>query len=366
MKHELRVGILRWTRMLRERLSAGLPKEASEEWLRDPLSHPAIRAMSMTQLADLPFDRCLNHSEEVRPSMTNGSTVSAAETSPQNPRRGGLDVNPADGYLLGREQPEEIRLQRQIADLTPDSKAQLDAVGIAPGEHVIDLGCGPGGVLHLLAERVGPSGSVLGIDSSPHFVELARRFVAARGLSHVKVSEGNAYGTGLPCGAFDGAHMRLVLVNVPEPEHIVREMVSLVRPGGWVASFEADYLAHECDPPLPAWTRLLDAYKAYAAAQGIDLFVGRRIHRLFRDAGVDDIHVDPTIHVYPPGHERRTILRDFISNVSDRLVGGGFITRRDIEIDMADLDAHLSRPDVLVTSHILYRLSGRRSSTTPS
>lgn len=296
--------------------------------------------------------------------MTTNSAISTTEVVSQNLGRTEPSASLPDGYLLGREQPEEMRLQRQIADLAPDSKAQLDAVGIKPGERVVDLGCGPGGVLHLLAERVGPSGSVLGIDRSPHFVELARRFAASRGLSHVKVSKGNAYDTGLPCGAFDGAHMRLVLVNVPEPERIVREMVSLVRPGGWVASFEADYLPHTCDPPLPAWSRLLDAYKAYATAQGIDLFVGRRTHRLFRDAGVDDIRVDPTVHVYPLGHDRRPILRDFISNVSDRLVEGGFISRQDLQKDMAELDAHLSRPDVLVTSHILYRLNGRRSSTT--
>jgi hypothetical protein len=85
--------------------------------------------------------------------------------------------------------------------------------------------------------------------------------------------------------------MRLVLVNIPEPERIVCEMVSLVRSGGWVASFEADFLAHVCDPPLPEWTRLLDAYIAYSVAQGIDLFIGRRTHRLFRAAGVVDIHV---------------------------------------------------------------------------
>jgi len=59
------------------------------------------------------------------------------------------------------------------------------------------------------------------------------------------------------------AHMRL-LVNVPEPERIVREMVSLVRPGGWVASLEADVLSLVCDPPNREWTCLLDAYKAYA------------------------------------------------------------------------------------------------------
>jgi len=153
--------------------------------------------------------------------------------------------------------------------------------------------------------------------------------------------------------------MRLVLVNVPEPERIVREMVSLVRPGGWVASFEADFIGLICDPPLPEWTRLLDAYIAYSAAQGIDLFVGRRTHRLFRAAGVVDIRVDSVAHVYPPGHDRRPILRDFINNVREKLIDGGFIGRSDLERDVTALERYLSNPEALVTSNLFFRLLGR-------
>jgi hypothetical protein len=83
----------------------------------------------------------------------------------------------------------------------------------------------------------------------------------------------------------------------------------LCAPRGRIASFEADILAHICDPPLPALTRLLHAYIAYSAAQGIDLFIGRRTHRLLREAGVVDIETDAVVHVYPRGHDRRTILR---------------------------------------------------------
>lgn len=268
-------------------------------------------------------------------------------------------VTQPDTYLLGRAEGEEARLKRQIANLAPDSDAQFEKIGIRPGERVIDLGCGPGGVLHLLGKRVGPQGSVLGIERSPHFVELARRFVNDHSLAQVEVREGDAYDTGLPRASFDGAHMRLVLVNVPEPERIVREMVSLVRPGGWVASFEADYFAHICDPPLTAWARLLDAYTAYSVKQGIDILIGRRTHRLFGDAGVEDIRVDTIVHVYPPGHDRRPILRDFINNVRDKLVAGGFITESELKRDMADLDRHLADPQVLVTSHMFFRLTGR-------
>ena len=265
----------------------------------------------------------------------------------------------SDTYLLGRGSAEVERLKRQIVMLAADSDTQLDRIGIKRGESVVDLGCGPGGVLHLLAERVGANGTVLGIDRGSHFVQLARRFVADRGLAQVEVREGDAYDTGLPRGAFDGAHMRLLLVNVPEPERIVRELVSLVRPGGWVASFEADYVPHCLDPPLPAWSRLLDAYAAYARAQGIDLSVGRHLHRLFRDAGVVDIQVDAIIHVFPTDHERRSFPRGLIGNISDRLVDGGFITREDLQRDIEALEQHLARPDVQVTSNLFFRLTGR-------
>ena len=65
-------------------------------------------------------------------------------------------VTQPDHYLLGRGEGEEARLKRQIADLAPDSDVQLEKIGIKPGDHVVDLGCGPGGVLHLLGKRVGP------------------------------------------------------------------------------------------------------------------------------------------------------------------------------------------------------------------
>ena len=117
-----------------------------------------------------------------------------------------------DNYLLGRAEAEEARLKRQIANLAPDSDAQFDKIGIRTGEHVVDLGCGPGGVLHLLGKRVGPTGSVLGIERSPYFVDLARRFAAAHALTQVEVREGDAYDTGLPRASIDGAHIAWVVV----------------------------------------------------------------------------------------------------------------------------------------------------------
>jgi SAM-dependent methyltransferase len=277
-----------------------------------------------------------------------------------SPRSGRIELLPQpDIYLLGRNKHEEERLKQQIADLAPDSDAQLAKIGIRLGERVVDLGCGPGGVLHLLGKRVGPDGSVLGIDCSAHFVDSARRFVSGMGLTQVEVREGDAYDTGLPRASFDGAHMRLVLVNVPKPEVIVREMIALVRPGGWVASFEADVFSRVIDPPSPEFDRLQEAYAAYARSQEIDLGIGRRTHRLFREAGVVDIDVEPIIRAHPLGYSRRPIFRDFINNVRDHLIDGGFLSREDLERDLGLFEARLSDPKVLMTSSVYYRLSGR-------
>ena len=224
----------------------------------------------------------------------------------------------------------------------------------------------PGGVLHLLGKRVGPTGSVLGIDRSARFVESARHFAADLGLKQVEVREGDAYDTGLPRRSFDGAHMRLVLVNLPRPELIVREMVSLVKPGGWVASFEAAYAMPDVtEPPAPEYSRLRAAYEAYARSEEIDLRIGRRTHRLFREAGLTDVEVDAVVHVYPVGHSRRSIFRDFVNNVRDKLVDGGFISRAELEADLGLYEEKLADPEVLVISQPFFRLWGRVPAAAP-
>jgi hypothetical protein len=69
------------------------------------------------------------------------------------------------------------------------------------------------------------------------------------------------------------------------------------------------------EPPAPEYSRLRAAYEAYAYSENIDLRIGHRTHRLFREAGLTDVEVDAVVHVYPVGHSRRSIFRDFVNNV---------------------------------------------------
>jgi hypothetical protein len=60
-------------------------------------------------------------------------------------------------YSLGSSQVETTRLERQADELAADSRDLLDRMGLRPGHSAIDLGCGPRGLLDLLAERVSPA-----------------------------------------------------------------------------------------------------------------------------------------------------------------------------------------------------------------
>ena len=65
-------------------------------------------------------------------------------------------------YLLGDAADERTRLMAQAALLEDEARALLDRVDIPVGGDVIDIGCGPIGVLPLLSDRVGPHGQVTG------------------------------------------------------------------------------------------------------------------------------------------------------------------------------------------------------------
>ena len=263
-----------------------------------------------------------------------------------------------DQYFLCYSPSEQERLRWQAEQLAHEARRLLDQIGLTPGARVVEIGCGPQGCLDLLAERVGSEGSVVGVERGEEAVDLARRFARERGLAYVEVLHADARTTGLPRGSFDLATARLVLVNVPNPEEIVAEMVAPVRPRGVVAFHEADWVAHVCDPPHPAWERLKEALVAYSRSHGVDLFIGRRVAQILHAAGLREVEVNPLVHVYPPGHGRRLILLQFVENLRTRLLAEGFVDEAELEELTGALGRHLEDPRTLVVSHLFFQVWG--------
>jgi ubiquinone/menaquinone biosynthesis C-methylase UbiE len=270
----------------------------------------------------------------------------------------GPDANAV--YPLGSSLGESARLQRQAEELAADSAALLDRVGLRPGHSAIDLGCGPRGILDMLAERVAPAGRVVGLDSDPAHTAMAAEFAAARGLSGVQIITADARSTGLPEGFFDVVHARTLLVNLAEPAQAAAEMIRLARPGGWVASAEPDTEHALCYPPHPAFDRLRDIFTAAFRRNGADPWIGRRVPELFRQAGLDQVEVEARVQMYPPGNSRRTVRLDLVRAMRPQVVQMGLATAA--ELDELDTAArpHLEDPQTVVMSGLLFLTWGRK------
>jgi ubiquinone/menaquinone biosynthesis C-methylase UbiE len=108
--------------------------------------------------------------------------------------------------------------------------ALADAAGVAPGMRALDVGCGPGGLTHVLAERLG-SEHVAAIDPAPQFAAACReRHPGA------DVREGAAEALPWEDGTFDAALACLVVAFMADADDGLREMARVTRPGGVVAA----------------------------------------------------------------------------------------------------------------------------------
>ena len=263
-------------------------------------------------------------------------------------------------YALGTNPAETARLRCQAEELRPEATALLARVGLRPGQAAVDLGCGPAGILDLLAAAVGPDGLVVGVDSDPAHVAVARSLAAAEGLANVEVINADARRTGLAAGSFDLVHTRTLLITIPQPAAVVSEMVRLARPGGWVACEEPDAEFSLCYPELPAWDRMHDLFEASHVRFGADLLIGRRLPELFRNAGLEDVRVMVHAGCYPAGHSRRTILPDLVRSLRPAILDLGLAD----EAELAELDTavreHLADPRTLVMPHLLVAVTGRK------
>lgn len=204
-------------------------------------------------------------------------------------------------YALGRSDDEHARLTEQANFLRPLTERLFKKAGIAPGMKVLDVGSGVGDVAFLVAELVGPDGSVVGVDMDSAALEKGRRRAGQLKLRNVEFIHGDIRTAALP-GPFDAAVGRLVLLYFADPVAALTRIAAQVRPKGIVAFQEME---------------MNDA--AVRAAYG-DLLVGRvavAICRSFAAAGVRVNMASELLHTYvEAGLGKPELLGEFV-------VGGG-------------------------------------------
>ena len=208
-------------------------------------------------------------------------------------------------YVLATGAAGEERLAVVNEVHGPDTRAFLTKSGLRPGMRVADIGCGIGTISCWMAAQVGAHGSVAGVDISADQVVTARRRALDDGVDNVTFSSASAYDTGLEANGFDLVFCRFVLMHLQRPEAALREMRSLLRPGGILAVEDGDFTALFCHPPLAAFDRFTELYRAAGARHGADFEIGRRLYELVRSAGFDSADVTLAQPIFVRGQAKR-------------------------------------------------------------
>ena len=127
----------------------------------------------------------------------------------------------------------------------------VDSLGLKPGNRVLDAGCGPGGSFPYLAEAVGASGEVTGVEISPDVAINARNRIAARGWKNVDVVVGNCESVSLK-----GKYHGMLFLGAPDcfaSPKALDNLLPHLEEHGRVAIFSAK-LSHK---PSIAWSNKL-------------------------------------------------------------------------------------------------------------
>jgi ubiquinone/menaquinone biosynthesis C-methylase UbiE len=270
-------------------------------------------------------------------------------------------VQPSADYVLGGSETELVRLRAQAREYEAQSSWLLDTIPVRPGMRVLDVGCGPIGVLELLAQRVGRTGEVVGLEREHRFVELARYEMDRLGLRNVRIVEADALESGLESEYFDLVHERLVLVNVPERETLLGEMLRLATPGGTVALEDIDNVSWLCEPGHPSWTALITAFHTAFRAGGGDPFIGRRLPGLLKASGIDAAQARLWAELPQVGQYRRTHLISLVDSMRSRILQMNLMSESELDGHRAALLDHLGDSNTVVMEKLLMQCWGTKS-----
>lgn len=195
-------------------------------------------------------------------------------------------------------------------------------LGLRDGMRVVDVGTGSTFFARTLARYLQRS-QFTGLDADPKMIEVARRNVRDDGLEdRVRVVAGDAYDLPFETDAFDAATSHLLMCVLNDPQAALREQMRVVRPGGAVSAVicfcRTDGLPHyhgrwdlPGDHRIDALSHeLTRAWRRTVRPRLLELdhtIVNQEVGWHFRQAGLQDLHINGHVAVSSPGDDRISV-----------------------------------------------------------
>lgn len=259
-------------------------------------------------------------------------------------------------YVLGTDDTELWRLGFQHRLWSAAAHEAWAKARIAPGQSILDVGCGPGYATFDLAHIVGPNGRVVGVDESPQFVDHLNAAAAMRHVPTISAHVGDVHQIdrvlthSQPSPAtFDLAYARWVLCFVKDPQAVVNAVASLLKPGArFVIQDYFDYEHMTLAPRQAPFTKVIDAVARSWRARGGNPDIVSHLPAMLRRAGLTLTHLDAHNRLARPGSTIWNWPTTFWHSFVPRLVQAGEITQADADDFFACWSRATNDPDAFM------------------
>jgi len=155
-------------------------------------------------------------------------------------------------YVLGTQDVEIERLGLQHLVWRPRASDAWRRAGFTVGQHLLDVGCGPGYATLDLAAIVGASGKVTAIDHSPKFLEVLKARLDKQSVRNVETIEVDLDRGTLPRLDADGAWCRWVFAFLNNPRELLKAIHGALKPGATLVVYEYfNYSSWSLSPRQP-------------------------------------------------------------------------------------------------------------------
>lgn len=214
-------------------------------------------------------------------------------------------MNEKSSYPLGSSRQEQQRLEKQI-----QFQGSIDFIPLhlmPQKARILEVGCGSGTVLRLLAEKL-PQADLHGLDMQPDHINFAKTY---QFHDRINYQLGNAETLPFPDNSFDLVFCRLVLCWIPNPIKAVAEMVRVAKKSGVVAAEEGNVRSLLFFPARPHFEKCCRLLYENGALLGMNPVIGCELPELFLKSQLSEINYHPKL-IWGDSIEKKR--RDFYIN----------------------------------------------------
>ncbi len=235
-------------------------------------------------------------------------------------------------YVLGHSEQELARLERQAEIYSFETRDVLRRAGVKAGMKVLDVGCGIGDVSMIAAETVGPTGTVLGVDSSATALATAAARAQRAGYNWLGFHNADIFRFE-PKEGFDAIVGRLVLMHLPDPVKALRHLKRFLNADAVIAFIELDIGQACAVPEMTLLSQCIDWIMATYRQVGVEPNMGSRLYASFRSAGFTPRLIGTTRIESGPDSIAYQFAAQTIASLLPAIEKHGIATAAEIDVD---------------------------------